>query len=384
MNILFINHTSQLSGADYSLGSLIDNLSKDTTRVMLIRSKSQSKSHFVGKCKLETTTFMPIFMTTPRTPPYGFLLLSYHIAKLPLALWELRKLVKKHQITHIHLNESDLMAYAFFACLLRLPVIIHARGAIAAERKGVFRAARILSRCRNVHLVGIDKESINSYPKEWAVKSSIVYNPVKLQNACNKTIAIFRDRYNLHSSDLIITQVAALHVEKGVWELLDVFQDVLKNHKRVKLLFVGDDHETHGEGSRLKEAVSKRGLTDSVVFTGYLHEVAVVYAITDIVLCMFGKYLRGVGRTAYEAAIYGKPLVATIPSAGGTETVIDGKTGLIYDPNDHVGIVQGINKLLQDTEYRLQLGKLAKATIGLRHDPQAIATQIERIFRSMK
>lgn len=384
MNILFINHTSQLSGADYSLGSLIDNLSKDTTRVMLIRSKSQSKSHFVGKCKLETTSFMPIFMTTPRTPPYGFLLLSYHIAKLPLALWELSKLVKKHQITHIHLNESDLMAYAFFACLLRLPVIIHARGAIAAERKGVFRAARILSRCPNVHLVGIDKESINSYPKVWADKSSIVYNPVKLQNACNNTIAIFRDRYNLHSSDLIITQVAALHVEKGVWELLDVFQDVLKDHKNVKLLFVGDDHDSQGEGPRLKEAVSKRGLVNSVVFTGYLHEVAVVYAVTDIVLCMFGKYLRGVGRTAYEAAIYGKPLVATIPDAGATETVIDGKTGLIYDPSDHVGIVQGILKLLQDTEYRLQLGRLARETIGMRHDPQAIASQIERIFRSMK
>src|SRR5260370_7948699 len=84
---------------------------------------------------------------------------------------------------------------------------------------------------------------------------------------------------------------------------------------RVRFVLVGDDSGEAGEGPQLRQAIRAKGLERRVILAGYRRDLSAVYGAFDISLFLFGKGLKRVGGTAFEAALAGRPGVVTPPGA---------------------------------------------------------------------
>ena len=192
-----------------------------------------------------------------------------------------------------------------------------------------------------------------------------------------------RQSWGCSSEDVVVGQVASLHTSKGIWDILDIASELCSHYDRLKFVLVGDDRAETGEGPKLREVIWQKNLQEKVVLPGYLSNIEMVYGAMDITLCIFGKHLGGVGRQAYEAALAGKPLIATLPNPERSETIKHGITGLAFRASDNHAILKSLQELIESQEKRKELGRRAKMAISERHSPIYVAQKVLSIYNSL-
>jgi phosphatidylinositol alpha-1,6-mannosyltransferase len=69
---------------------------------------------------------------------------------------------------------------------------------------------------------------------------------------------------------------------------------------------------------------------------------------------------EGFGIAYLEANAFGLPVVAG-HEGGATDAVVDGRTGLLVDPRDHVAVADGVTDLLLDPSRAAELGRAGAA-----------------------
>jgi len=153
---------------------------------------------------------------------------------------------------------------------------------------------------------------------------------------------------------------------------------VVKQHKNVTFLVVGDDVELEGKFLlQVKEQVRNLNLQKHFIFTGWRSDVPEILAATDIfVHCATQLLMEGLGLVAIEAAAMAKPVIVT-NNYGLAETVVDGKTGYIVTMDDTKAIAEAIIKLAADKDLRLTLGNNARKMAEERFDSRKNIKKIE-------
>lgn len=179
----------------------------------------------------------------------------------------------------------------------------------------------------------------------------------------------------------MVGQVASLHDQKGIWDILEIAASLCPSHPRLRFVLVGDSSPGAGRGPQLRESIIRRGLEDRVILAGYQRDLSTIYGALDVALCLFGAGLGGVGRAAYEACICGRPLVATLPGARTSQTLTHERHGLLYEPSDLAGVQEGIQQLITHPELRQTLGDTAQTEIGSRHHPDTVAQKMLSVYR---
>ena len=384
MRVLYVNHTLQKSGAGISLSTLLRNLPPDIGKYFLLPAASEIDSMLGAPAeRTYRERHLCQFMTTLYTPQYSSLLFAWHLAKVPLAYFRIRRLVKRWKIDVVHVNETTLVAYALAACFAGVPAVVHARTAIAPRPFERFLLAR-LGRMSRVRIACIDPEVRDSLPEAARRIAEVIYNPVDLGPAPSvEDIAAMRNGWGFGSDHVVVGQVASLHRQKGIWLILDLAEKLCADFPQLRFVLVGDDSAALGEGPQLRAAITQRGLAGRVVLPGYETRLGTVYGALDVALCLFGGELGGVGRAAYEAAVSGRPLVATVPDPTRSETLENGVSGLLFSPADTAGIAEALRRLIADAAFRASLGASAQASIGQRHAPAAVAKTVHALYAKL-
>ena len=81
--------------------------------------------------------------------------------------------------------------------------------------------------------------------------------------------------------------------------------------------------------------------------------------------------------------MHAKPIVATIPNYNGSDTILHNKTGLVYDPDDFDGMINGLSNLIENEEFRINLGNQAKKLLSARHDPRVVSKHVSNIYLTL-
>jgi glycosyltransferase involved in cell wall biosynthesis len=180
--------------------------------------------------------------------------------------------------------------------------------------------------------------------------------------------------------------VGRISPEKGVHILLDAFQKVVERYPQVVLEIVGwssqlpfeffialsDDKKVSDlvsfyDGASqfsyfnyLQERVSSQNLVNQVIFTGPVPHSELInhYRSSDIFIFP-SIWDEPSGNPPIEAMSVGIPVIST--NTGGTpEYVLDGKTGLLVDPNNASALTEAILRLLDNKDLRTSMGEAGR------------------------
>ena len=162
--------------------------------------------------------------------------------------------------------------------------------------------------------------------------------------------------HNLKGKRVIIT-VSNLGERKGHDMVLKALPEVIKVIPNLIYLIGG----TGPTRKPLESLVKSLNLKDLVKFLGYIpkEDLPSYYHLSDLFIMPnreVGSSVEGFGIVFIEANACKKPVIAG-RSGGALDAVVDGKTGLLVNPEDRSDIVKALIKLLSNEKLAKQMGE---------------------------
>jgi len=181
--------------------------------------------------------------------------------------------------------------------------------------------------------------------------------------------------------------VGRFHPEKGVLQLIQAYDRVLKVHPDAKLVIGGSTgFGTHlptpyvREVEALASSIAKTH-PGSVKFTGYLHhdrDLPAWFQRATFFVCP-SIFQEPFGLVNPEAMACATPIIGS--RRGGIPEVL-GDTGLLIDPEDIGGFAHAMCKLLESSEYTRKLGRAAHQRCREMFDWQVVAQRWNSLLQS--
>jgi poly(glycerol-phosphate) alpha-glucosyltransferase len=147
--------------------------------------------------------------------------------------------------------------------------------------------------------------------------------------------------------------VARIHRKKRVDEAIEVFALVVEGNPRARLDIYGFGYGDELE-ARVMALVKERGLSDHVVFQGFVDDTAAIYAGACATLQTSES--EGFGMALLESLSLGVPVVAYDVAYGAREAVRDGVDGFVVPWGDRQAMARRLLDISTDPQLRRRLG----------------------------
>lgn len=238
---------------------------------------------------------------------------------------------------HINLMPSALLASA----ISRAPIVLAIYGIDVWSHQG--RLARWLASRHASSVISISSvtaERFNRwcpFPRE---KLHIVPNAIRLNDygpaPRNATCSA---KYGLEDRKVLLTfgRMVGRSRAKGFDEVIEILPRLALQVPNIVYVCAGDGPDR----ARLEAKAQSLGISARVIFTGRIEEATKADLFRSADLYVMPSRGEGFGFVVLEALASGVPVVAS--EADGTrEAVLDGKLGLLVDPDDPDSILDGI------------------------------------------
>jgi len=195
-------------------------------------------------------------------------------------------------------------------------------------------------------------KSINEKSKIVTVYSGIDLMRFKNNNVDALRLSSFGD--NL--THPFIGNIAALTEEKDFFTFVNTADVYFKSTHQGTFFIIGDGPYR----SQIESYISKKGLKDKIIFTGFQQNIAGIMKQLDCLL--FTSHSEGLGTTILDAMACRIPVVAT-RTGGIPEIVINGYTGLLAPVKNADILARCLIKITRDHFYRRMLVRSANAHV---------------------
>ena len=162
-----------------------------------------------------------------------------------------------------------------------------------------------------------------------------------------------------------VVYVGGFGPHKNLGTLIEVFARVagIPEFQDVQLIMVGEFRQEvfHSEFEQLRRQVESLGLTERIVFTGYLSDEELVVLLNLATVLVLPSLLEGFGLPAVEAAACGCPVIATTASP---LPKLLGEGGLYVDPLESEQLEAALGRVLASPSLRrsMRAAGLARAS----------------------
>jgi L-malate glycosyltransferase len=236
---------------------------------------------------------------------------------------------------------------AYGAVRPKVVLVDHISGE-AAERSGlrgrIERPLRRLLTRRIAKVVGVSEFVRSRDARHYELTDS---RAVTIHNGVDLSRFAVTPRLD-RSGPVRIRAVAYLIPEKGIDTLIRAFARMSHNERRLDI--IGDGPEL----GNLRHLADDLTLGNRVVFLGLRDDVHELLKTTEIFVHP-ARWAEAFGLTIAEAMAAGVPVVAT-RTGGIPEILEDGKTGLLFDPDDVSGLAKRLDQLAALPHLRASLG----------------------------
>jgi len=187
-----------------------------------------------------------------------------------------------------------------------------------------------------------------------------------------------RERLGIAPGEPVVGFVGRLTKDKGVPELIEAFDEILRRLPDAHLILVGwfDAAE-----DALDESVRKRIENHPRIHcTGYAADTAPYYKAMD--LMVLPTWREGFPNAVLEAAATGIPVITTL-CTGSRDSVIPEVTGLLIPPGYPEAISEAVLKLLMDRERRLCMGAAARKWVFENYTNDRVLRLLTDFYKSL-
>ncbi|SEA56845.1 hypothetical protein SAMN05216349_11731 [Oribacterium sp. KHPX15] len=367
MKVIFVaSDNNRASGAFICMVNLVQELRNRNLDARVILPKDGDGTELLNKAEIPYRIIRSYSWDTPIDSG------MYYLSKIPVkkflnhfAIAEIKKyfLAEKPDIIHINTTYSYVAAVAAYS--LGIPVVWHIREFFEEDQNN-----RMWNRDWGYSLMGradaiitISQAIYDKYKKILPEeKIRIVHDGVREDRFYDPEKTIFDDvvvdRFftpqKTVSDDVKLTIsgapkakmvcVGGLYPGKGQSTLLEAIDAyVQKNDRNLILKLVGRGPEE----KKLKEWVKEKNLEDIISFEGYSNEPEKYYKEADI--SFMTSRSEAFGLVTVEAMLSGA-LVIGANSAGTREIVEEGRTGLLYTPEDSQSLENAIEYALKNKD----------------------------------
>jgi glycosyltransferase involved in cell wall biosynthesis len=268
----------------------------------------------------------------------------------------LRKLLSQQNFEVLHANEPHALTSAWLAGAHKtVPVLISrrvayllSRGALAQRRYQIARRIVAIS-----HFVADSVLNSGLSPE----KVRIVYEGVEVPSAVTPEVREYaRRRWGVGENEILLGCVGYLLPEKGQEIVVRALSSVRVKFPGARLLLAGNGPCRAG----LESLARQHGLSNAVIFAGFVEDVTQVYAALDVFV--FPSLAEPLGTSLLAAMAWGLPVLA-VASGGVPEYVEDGDNGLLVTGPDAGLFSAGMLHLLSEESLRIRLGRAARRSI---------------------
>ena len=215
-------------------------------------------------------------------------------------------------------------------------------------------------------------EFLSTHPAIDAAKLGIVHTSIVVPEGV--TTADIRSKYQIPDNCVIGMFHGRLDPEKGLDVLLDAAAQL--REKPFRLVLVGRGSEDYT--AHLKQVVEEKGLSEMVIFAGFVHPVLPYVAAADFGI-LASTVQEGCPLSPQEYMSQGHPVIVT-DNGGQREYVVEGQNGLLVPPGDARALAVAMGRLIDDAALRQRLGQQAKADFDDHLNYSHYYVQIKKIY----
>jgi 1,2-diacylglycerol 3-alpha-glucosyltransferase len=190
--------------------------------------------------------------------------------------------------------------------------------------------------------------------------------------------AAFRARFGIAPARPVMLLVGRVAHEKNIGFIIDVLGEVRKTVPDVLLVLAGEGPALPG----LRRRVADAGLSDSVLFVGYLDRRGALrdcYRAADVFV--FASRTETQGLVLLEALALGVPVVST--AVLGTKEVLQGADGAIIVDEDRAAFARAVVDVLTKRELRDRLASQARDYVAAHWSSVEMARRLLALYERL-
>ena len=210
---------------------------------------------------------------------------------------------------------------------------------------------QVCKSCKNFdYLLPISRELTEFYAKRLD-KTKVLYIPFCIEQPV---------KYKRKSSDVYqFVTVGRLSPEKGILDLVDIFEEILKILPNAYLHIVGDGEEY----KKIQAKIEYKNLENKVCMHGYMKKECIdeLYAQCDVYLMT--SYTESFGFVLLEAMACGIPCVAFDSAQGAKEIIENNNNGFLIANRNKEKFIDKAVTLVRDKQRWIQMSEKAKYSV---------------------
>ena len=205
-------------------------------------------------------------------------------------------------------------------------------------------------------------------------KLMVIFRGINLEYFNEKNIAEHKKKklisdWNLDTEKKTILLPGRLTSWKGQDILIEALNILIEDYNKTNFqaVILGPDQGRRVYSKKLFSLVERYQLNQKVRFISHAKDMPVAYSIADIVVSSSIEP-EAFGRVAVEAQAMKKPIVAS-DIGGSKETVLNGKSGILYKSGDARELAKVLNKLIElDKEALYSMGNEGRKNVTRKFD----------------
>lgn len=287
---------------------------------------------------------------------------------MPSMIWKLFLLRKDIDVVHMHVYRTFQNVILYIFCkIYSIPYVMDAHGAVPYHKnknllKKVFDliiGKKILRDAK--HLVAetiVGRDEYTSLMPSLIPEEIIVLSPPfdtdEFLSLPDK--GIFRDKYNIDKDLKVVMFLGRIHYIKGNDFLIKGFAEALKIRSDLFLILVGPDD---GHMEECKHLVTELGITENVLFTGFLGGEHKNSALVDAdIVVQLSRFEQGAW-APLEGVLCKTPIIVTSDTGTG-EDVKRINAGYLVDFDDNQMLAKTIIKIIDNYDDAQSLTNTAR------------------------
>lgn len=195
-----------------------------------------------------------------------------------------------------------------------------------------------------------------------------------------------RAEIGIPSDAPVIAMAARFQRVKGHHTFQQMARNIVSRLPAAHFVVAGDALFGVATDSRYRDAILRAAkadpaLRDRLHYIGFRADIEAVYAAADVVVC--ASSFESLGIANLEAMACGKPVVSA-NRGGPRETILNGETGLLVEPDAAEALADAVLSLLQNDALRRKMGVNARTHAVERFSIDAMSRAHTAVFEDLQ